>query len=322
LRFLSFSLIFVCLSRSVPAEDKSFSVYLIGTGGPELTPTRAGAATLLSVEGQNLLFDVGRGALDGIYSCRIRPQDVTKIFLTHLHNDHIEGLPSLWITPWFLLGRQQRLQVWGPPGTNEMIQGMRRMYVHDLEHRSNAIFRKEYLDIEVHEVAAGVAYSAGTVNVTAIPVEHHDGNPALGYRIEANGRAVFLTGDATYTDGLVNAGKGVDVLISNVAAGSQALERSGTIDPILNKLMRPEQAAKIFLSTVPRLAVYSHIVKKDLPGAAGDSALIERTRKAGYTGPLQMGADGMKITIGEKVQIAPAQPRQSLPDFDSPRAVF
>jgi ribonuclease Z len=299
-----------------------FNVYLVGTGGPELTPTRAGVATLLNIDGQNLLFDAGRGVLDGIYACRIRPQDVTKIFLTHLHNDHIEGLPTLWITPWFLLARKQKLQIWGPRGTNEMIQGMRKMYGHDLEHRSNATVKREYLDIEVNEVASGIAYSANGVKVTAIPVEHHDGNPALGYRIEANGRFVFLTGDATYTDDLVNAGTGVDVLISNVAAGSQALEKSGVIDPILNKLMRPEQAAKLFAAAGPRLAVFSHIVKKDLPGPQGDAALIGRTRRAGYTGRLLIGQDGMKIAIGAKVEIGPPPPRKSLPDLDSPGARF
>ena len=203
-----------------------------------------------------------------------------------------------------------------------MIQGMRRMYAHDLERRSNTVFKKEYLDIEVHEIATGVAYAAEGVKVTAISVEHHDGNPALGYRIEANGRAVFLTGDSTYTDEIASAGKGVDVLISNVAAGSVALEGSGTIDAILSKLMRPEQASKLFLATAPRLAVFSHIVKKDLPGARGDAAVIERTRKAGYKGALEMAYDGMKITVGAKIQIAPRPPHKSLPDFDSPRAIF
>ncbi|MEP6536833.1 MAG: MBL fold metallo-hydrolase [Bryobacteraceae bacterium] len=293
-------------------------VWLVGTGGPELTPNRAGIATLVNAGDQNLLFDVGRGALDGIYSCRIRPQDVSRVFLTHLHNDHIEGLPTLWMTPWFLLGRKQNLQVWGPPGTREMIEGMRRMYGHDLEKRANAVFKREYLDIEVHEIAAGVVYSAGGVKVTAIPVEHHDGNPAFAYRVEESGRSVLLTGDTTLTDGLLSASKGVDVLISNVAAGSQALESSGAIDPILNKLMRPEQAATLFRTASPQLAVYSHIVKKELP----DAAVLERTRKAGYAGRLQMGEDGMKITIGDKIQIDPPLPRTSLPDFDSPRAIF
>jgi ribonuclease Z len=297
-------------------------VILIGTGGPELTPARVGAATLIRVNGQNLLFDAGRGVLDGLYAARIRPQDVTRIFLTHLHSDHIEGLPGLWITPWFLLGRRQKLQIWGPSGTRAMVQGMRQMYAHDVEHRPNGAYKREYLDIDVHEVSPGVAYDEAGVKVTAVPVEHCDGNPAFGYRLDAYGRSVMMTGDATYSDTLVSAGKGVDVLISNVAAGTEALERSGTIAPILDKLMRPEQAARMLLADGPRLAVYSHIVKKGLPGVAGDQVVIARTRKAGYAGPLQMGADGMKITVGEKIEITAPQERVSLPDFDSPGAWF
>jgi ribonuclease Z len=293
-------------------------VILIGTGGPELTPTRAGEATLVNVNSQNLLFDAGRGALDGIYAAGIRPQDVSRIFLTHLHSDHIEGLPSLWMTPWFLLGRRQKLQIWGPAGTAAMVQGMRQMFAHDLKHRPNTVLKREYLDVDVHEVTPGVVYSEAGVKITAIAVEHHDGNPAFGYRVDAFGRSVMLTGDTTYTDGLANAGKGVDVLISNVAAGAEAIERSGTIEPILAKLMRPEQAARLFLADAPRLAVYSHIVKKGLPGTAGDEVILARTRQAGYTGPLQMGLDGMKITVGERIEIAPPPSRDSLPDLDGP----
>jgi ribonuclease Z len=299
---------------SLQAGD--ISLYLIGTGGPELTPDRQGPSTLIEANGEYLLFDAGRSALDGIYSARVPPGKVTRIFLTHLHNDHIEGLPTLWITPWFLLGRQKRLEVWGPPGTAAMIDGMRRMYAHDLEHRSNAIFKREYLDIEVQESAGGVVYSGHGIQVTAIPVEHRDGNPALGYRVEAAGRSVLMTGDATLTGALLNAGRGFDVVISNVAAGSVPIEKSGIIEPILDKLMRPEQAARLFTTTAPRLAVFSHIVKKGLPGAAGDAAILARTRKAGYSGALRMGLDGMKITVDDTIRIEPPQPRTTLPDLD------
>jgi ribonuclease Z len=269
-----------------------------------------------------LLFDAGRGALDGIYSVRVRPQDVTAIFLTHLHNDHIEGLPTLWMTPWFLLGRQTKLRVWGPPGTRAMVEGMRQMYAHDLEQRSNTVLKREYLDVTVQEITAGRVYSEGGIIVTAVPVEHHDGNPAFGYRLDAGAHSVLLTGDATLSDSLLTAGKGADVVISNVAAGSENIERSGAIAPILAKLMLPEQAARLFATTRPRLAVFSHIVKKGLPGAAGDGIILSRTRKAGYSGPLRMGMDGMKITVGDAIRIEHAQSRRTLPDSDGPGTVF
>jgi ribonuclease Z len=167
-----------------------------------------------------------------------------------------------------------------------------------------------------------VVYAEAGIEVTAIPVEHHDGNPALGYRLDAAGRSVFLTGDATLTDPLLKASHGVDVLISNVAAGNEQIEKSGSVDPILAKLMRPEQAARLFQESGARLAVFSHIVKKGLPGAPGDRAIITRTRKAGYSGPLQVGLDGMKIIVGNKIRVEQPSARKTLPDLDGPAAKY
>jgi ribonuclease Z len=301
-------------------------IHLIGTGGPELTPARAGAATLIETPAALLLFDAGRGVLDGIYKSRVRPQDVTRIFLTHLHNDHIEGLPTLWLTPWFLLGRQTPLEVWGPPGTSAMIDGMRRMYTHDLQNRPNAALKREYLDIAIHEIALpnspALIYDVSGVKVTAFPVEHADGDPALGYRVDAAGRSVLLTGDTTYRDNLAALARGVDVIVSNVAAATPALEKSAALAPILGKLMRPEQAAALFRAAAPRMAVYSHVVKKHLPGSPGDQVILNRTRAAGYTGPLVMGLDGMTLVVGSSVDILPPANPASLPDFDWPDATF
>jgi len=229
--------------------EAQIKLHLIGTGGPELTPARAGAATLIETPTALLLFDAGRGVLDGIYRSRVRPQDVTRVYLTHLQNDHIEGLPTLWLTPWFLLGRQIPLEIWGPPGTSNMIDGMRRMYAH-----------------------AAVA-------------------------------------------------KGVDVIASNVAAATPEMEKTPVLAPILGKLMRPAQAAALFRAAAPRMAVYSHAVKKHLPGSPGDQVIVNRTRAAGYSGPLIMGLDGMTLLVGASIEVVAPYPA-SLPDFDWPDAKF
>jgi ribonuclease Z len=314
-----------CVFLLSPLEAQ-IKIHLIGTGGPELTPARVGAATLIETPAGLLLFDAGRGVLDGIYKSRVRPQNVTRIFLTHLHNDHIEGLATLWLTPWFLLGRRTPLAVWGPPGTSAMIDGMRRMYAHDLENRPNAALKREYLDIAVHEIVlpsdTAVVYEESGTKVTAFSVEHADGDPALGYRVDATGRSVVLTGDTTYRDNLAALAKGVDVIVSNVAAATPEMEKSAALAPILAKLMRPEQAAALFRAAAPRMAVYSHVVKKHLPGSPGDQIVLNRTRAAGYTGPLVMGLDGMTLVVGASVDVlAPLNPA-GLPDFDWPDAKF
>jgi ribonuclease Z len=303
-------------------ETGTLHLHLIGTGGPELTPTRLGMSTLIEANGQTLLFDAGRGALQNIYLSRIDPRSVTKIFLTHLHSDHIEGLPSIWMTPWFMFGRKTNIELWGPQGTRQMVDGMRMMYGHDVEHRANPVFKREYLDIHVHELSEGVVYDEGGVKVTAFRVEHDDGNPAFGYRVDASGRSVVLSGDTTTSDNVVKYGMKADVIVHNVVAFSDGMTKAGVLKPVLDKLTTPEQAAGIFSRTTPRLAVFSHIVKKELPGVAGDDDVIARTRQAGYAGPLVIGHDRMTIDIGEEVKVVQPLATDDIADFDKPDSKF
>ena len=295
-------------------------VVLVGTGGPELSPDRAGEATLVQADGQMLLFDAGRGVLDGLYQSHVLPQQVTRIFLTHLHSDHIEGLPPLWITPWFLLGRKTPLEIWGPPGTQAMVDGMRAMFAHDLEHRPNATAKREYLNITVHEIAPGEVYNNNGIKLSAIPVNHADGDPAFAYIVTTADARILLTGDCNYSGALTTLNGPFDLVVSNVIAGSAALEKQPWMQPIMAKLMRPEQAAALFNQAKPRMAIYSHIVKKDLPGATGDNEIMQRTRAAGYSGPLIMGHDHDIVVLGRTVSIEKLSPPAR--DLDGPDAKF
>lgn len=309
--------LFALLRLTLPAQTV---VTLVGTGGPELTPDRAGEATLIQAGGESLLFDAGRGVLDGLYHSRVAPQQVTRVFLTHLHSDHIEGLPGLWITPWFLLGRSAQLEVWGPPGTAAMIDGMRAMYAHDLAARPNPSLARSALDIRVHEVAPGVVYNLDHVRVTAIPVEHADGDPVFAYRVDTADSAILLTGDCTLSGELERLTGPLDLVVANVAAAADSLKGSARLKPILAKLLSPEQAAQLFSHTSPRLAVYSHMVKKGLPGREGDRQIVRRARAAGYRGPLIMGADHTRIVLGRPIRVEHLA--GALPDFDGPDSHF
>lgn len=203
-----------------------------------------------------------------------------------------------------------------------MIDGMRMMYAHDIEHRANPTFKREYLDITVHEIGDGAFYDRDGVTITAFTVEHDDGNPALGYRIAAAGRVILLSGDTTYSENVVKFGMNADLIVSNVVAFSAAMTKAGILKPVIDKLTTPEQAAAIFSKDRPRLAVFSHIVKKELPGDAGDAVLIKRTRNAGYGGPLVMGKDRMTIEIGDRITVAPPRSLKGIVDFDKPDSKF
>jgi ribonuclease Z len=280
-------------------------VYLLGTGGPEITLHRQGSAVLIEVNDQKLLFDAGRSVLQRLFECSVSIADVTQIFFTHMHSDHIEGLPNLWMTGWFSHGRTRPLDIWGPSGTKRMIDGMREMYCFDLANRIDPRHPPEALETRVTEYSEGVIYERNGVVITAFEVWHDDGNPAFGFRIAHAGRSVVLSGDTTYHENVIQFAQETDLLVHNVIAVSDELAQLPKLQSVLAKLTTPEQAADIFRRTAPRLAVYTHVIKKGLANGNHDSVLIERTRQAGYAGPLEVGLDRMTIDIGESVNVIP-----------------
>ena len=86
---------------------------------------------------------------------------------------------------------------------------------------------------------------------------------------------------------------------------------------VLAKLTTPEQAAEVFKRAKPKLAVYSHIVTKELQGSKGEDQIIARTRAAGYDGPLVMGLDRMVLEITGDVKVVPPRSLDDLPNLDS-----
>ena len=74
---------------------------LLGTrGGPTFSAQGLGISTLVLAGSERLVFDAGRGMTMGMARVAINPADVSKVFLTHLHSDHVISLPELLISPW------------------------------------------------------------------------------------------------------------------------------------------------------------------------------------------------------------------------------
>jgi ribonuclease Z len=281
---------------------QNFKVTLLGTGNPRPVMSRFGPSILVEAGKQKLLFDCGRGATQRLYQLHIPFNEISALFLTHLHSDHTVGIPDLWLTGW-VMGRSIPLPVWGPAGTKAMMEHLQQAYAFDIHIRRDVDTKLPGAGAEVvaTDIEEGVVYDSSGVKVTAFLVDHGEIKPALGYRVDYGGHSVTLSGDTRPSENLVKFAQGTDVLIHEVIDPEAFGEASTSDSPeqrkkIIEHHTTPEQAGIIFTRVKPKLAVYSHIVPPDVP------EVIPHTRKT-YAGPLEVGQDLMTIDIGDKISV-------------------
>jgi ribonuclease Z len=291
---------------------QTIKVTLLGTGAPIPSIERFGPATLVEAGGQKFLFDCGRGTAQRIWQSKISLGEVNSLFLTHLHSDHIVGIPDLWLTGWIpaTYGRRSvPLNVWGPTGTREMMDGLVKAYSWDTKTRNKEKNKDDNgILVNATDISQGVIYQKDGITITAFIVDHADFiDSALGFRLDYKDRSVVLSGDTRYSENLVQHAKGADVLIHEVAvANEESMRKYPLINQILCFHTSPEEAGKVFEKVKPKLAVYSHIVlltgDKSIPPPNMEDVLL-RTRK-NYSGPLEAGEDLMAIEIGDEVKVS------------------
>lgn len=282
----------------------TLKVVLLGTGaGPPMDLQRYGPSTLVEAGGERLLFDCGRDATLRMAQYGIRLGGVSKVFVTHLHSDHVIGIPDLFLTPWASEeARKVPFEVWGPPGTREMMDHMQKAFAFDIRIRRDVDekYSKEGIAVSSHDIKEGAVFEKNGVMVTAFLVDHGPVKPAFGYRIDYRGHSVALSGDTRFSENLIKFSQGVDVIIHEAVDAEALRARPGNrtrkqMENIIAHHTTLQQAGDVFSRIKPRLAVYSHIL-----GNSND--LMGGTRKT-YSGPLEGGEDLMTIEIGEKIEV-------------------
>jgi ribonuclease Z len=283
-------------------RGQAITVTLLGTGNPRPVMSRFGPSILVEAGKEKLLFDCGRGSTQRLYQLKTDFSQLTAVFFSHLHSDHVVGFPDFWLTGW-VMGRDRPLRVWGPVGTKEMTAHLAEAFDFDIRTRRDVDegLPGAGVEVQVKDIEQGIVYESNGVKVTAFNVDHGAVKPALGYRVDFGGHSAVLSGDTRYSENLIRFAQGTDVLVHEVI-DVEAYHGSGTHftpsqqQKVISHHTTPEQAGVLFSKIKPKLAVYSHIVPPEAP------TLLEQTRKT-YGGPLEVGVDLMRIEIGEKVSV-------------------
>lgn len=192
-------------------------ITLLGTGSPLPDPLRAGPATLVRSAGCTLLVDCGRGVLMRLAAAGLLPPMLSAVLITHLHSDHLTDLNDVITTHWVMSGEPRALQVFGPPGTAEVVDATLAALARDigyrLAHHADLTWRPM---VDVTEVAPGARFEVGSAAVRVAASDHRPVEPTVAYRVEDDGRSVVLGGDGVPCAGLDELCAAADAYVQTV----------------------------------------------------------------------------------------------------------
>ncbi|MGD1908546.1 MAG: ribonuclease Z [Leptolyngbyaceae cyanobacterium] len=142
-------------------------------------PTRArnvsSVALRLPQRAEVWLFDCGEGTQHQFLRSEFKSSQVRRIFVTHMHGDHIFGLMGLLASCGLAGNPQQRVDIYGPPKLYEYLQACRR---YSQTHFS--------FPMKIHTVEPGLVYEDDDFQVTCTQLEHRV--TAFGYRVTERDR--------------------------------------------------------------------------------------------------------------------------------------
>lgn len=169
-----------------------FDVIPLGTGSALPTRTRHLSGTAVRREGSLFLFDCGEATQLQILRGGLGRSHLEAVFITHLHGDHLYGLPGL-LTTLALLERTAPLSVIGPPGLDDFIRAVPGLQKADPPYR---------LDIQEwpRELEHEVVFENEALTVEARPLAHRV--PCAGYRLEERERPGSIDGPAARAAGV------------------------------------------------------------------------------------------------------------------------
>lgn len=148
-------------------------IQFLGTGAGVPSKSRnvsSIALKMLDERNEIWLFDCGEATQHTILETAIRPGKVNKIFITHLHGDHIFGLPGFLSSRAFQ-GGEEKLTIFGPKGIKEFVQTSLRVS------QSHLKYLIEFVELDNE----GVAYEDSKIKVLYTTLKH--GIQSYGYRV-------------------------------------------------------------------------------------------------------------------------------------------
>ena len=280
----------------------------LGTAMPFQRPAQAAPSFLVELgNGDKFLFDIGTGAAERLAALQIPYDYLDKVFLGHLHADHMGDLPALWVGG-TINNRTVPLRIWGPSGseaqygTKHAIEGLKEFYNWDIATRRGAFVASgQVLEVNEFDYRGDnkVIYNENGVTVRSFPAVHAFDGP-VSFRLDWNGRSFVFSSDTFPNTWFNRYAKDADVVVHECFVSVENLiERMNF--PVERALLvgaqvhtPPEAFGKVMSIVEPRMAVAYHFIN-DFDTV---NSVYEGIRTT-YDGPLTLAKDMLVWNVTE-----------------------
>jgi ribonuclease BN (tRNA processing enzyme) len=181
---------------------------IAGSGDAFASGGRFNACYHVRTTTDSFLIDCGATSLLALRRIGVATNDISTIFISHLHGDHFAGLPFVLIDALYPSKRQAPLTIAGPQGTEERFMQLAEAMFAGVT-KSRRAFPLRFVVIE----PGGQAMDLAGGKVSALEMNHESGAPSLALRFQVDGRMLAFSGDTGWTENVIEAGRGADLYL-------------------------------------------------------------------------------------------------------------
>ena len=248
---------------------------ILGSGTVVPNGQRNSAGYFVELPGAKVMMDCGAGTVHALARYHLSWEQMTHLFVSHFHIDHIGELASLFFA--FRYGmksdRVEPFTIVGPRGVDRVMDGLKAAF-------DSKAFEPKF-PVNLRMMTPGERIDLGDGSSLSVAKTPHT-DESLAVRIESAGRAICYTGDTAYDESLSGFFKNADVLISECSFMEPRVE---------GRHLSISQVARLAsLATVKKLVVTHFYFDVDEAGLMGD---LQRE----YSGEAIIGKDGLVIEV-------------------------